>query len=340
VATADLVLVDPSRPTPSNGTYAGAPDRNLPTKVWYPAAAVPLDGATALVASGGPFPIIVYAHGFLSSRNEAVDLKAHLASHGYIVIAPDFPLSKGGAPGGPEFGDLASQPGDLAFLLDHAAKGTGQLAFLAGGVDMTRVGLAGLSLGGATTLVAAYHPTLNIPSVRAAVAYAPVACFFGAGLYKRAIPTVVMGGSADELVPFHTITERTAAFAPSPLTVVRLAGGTHVGFMGIDIPDAGNTDQVIACGAVQGAIGANPADAGAGGLSSALGAGVLDYASCGKVCGETFLQTMRGARQLALTRIVTLAHFEAVLRGRADAARFLSERLEHDNQDVQVTIKR
>jgi hypothetical protein len=39
------------------------------------------------------------------------------AGAGYVVAAPDFPLSNGRAPGGPSFTDFVAQPGDMSFVI-------------------------------------------------------------------------------------------------------------------------------------------------------------------------------------------------------------------------------
>src|SRR5262249_24289954 len=68
-ATREFTFVDTSRSTPANGTYPGAAERSLRTIVWYPTDAGSGTGSGSRpVASGGPFPIIAYGHGFLSSR--------------------------------------------------------------------------------------------------------------------------------------------------------------------------------------------------------------------------------------------------------------------------------
>jgi len=336
VATRDFTFVDSSRPTPANGTYAGAPDRTLVTKVWFPSP----DG-TAVAT--GPFPVIAYAHGFLSSKLEADALKNHLASHGYVIVAPDFPLSNSGAPGGPTLVDLAHQPGDLAFVVDALSKVTGNDADLAAAMDTSTQGVAGLSLGGGTTLIAVYHPVLNLPKIRAAVAYAPFSCAFAQGMFVHAVPTLILGGSADELVPFDGIATREQAWAPPPLQVAKLVGGTHVGFTNIEIPDAGNSDQ-IGCGAVTAALGGSStsvpyAQTLADDLNAGTNGGVAAN-DCGTVCGQTFTQTMHADRQLELQKAATLAHFEAVLRGKKDAAAYLATSFDEGNDDVEVTRAR
>jgi len=339
VGEAELVLVDRSRPTRANGTYPGAAERTLPTHVWFPSAPGSDDSAPVPPEDGGPFPLIGWAHGFISSRLEGAEIKRHLASHGYVVVAPDFPLSNGGAPGGPTLGDMGNQPADLDFVMDEALHLPGSLASISAAIDAGRRGIAGLSLGGGTTLIAAFHPRLHLDAIQAAVALAPASCFFGPGLYEHALPTMIIAGDADELVPLEHGPARAFSFAPPPLTLVRLAGGNHLGFIGIEIPGVPNTDRAVGCGAVE--------MAGTGGfenlvtdLSPGAGPDVLDFANCGAgVCAESFVQTMHAARQVELTKIAMLAHFEATLRGRAGAARFLAEAFAAGDADVEVSVK-
>jgi hypothetical protein len=39
--------------------------------------------------SGGPYPLVVYSHGFGIYRQSAAYMLEHLASYGFVVIAPD-----------------------------------------------------------------------------------------------------------------------------------------------------------------------------------------------------------------------------------------------------------
>ncbi len=91
VGITTLTLVDPSRPTAASGAYAGSPVRTLVTDVYYPSTTggrgAPLD------PSGGPFPLLVFAHGLGGARTNFAATLTHLASRGYVVVAPDFPLT-------------------------------------------------------------------------------------------------------------------------------------------------------------------------------------------------------------------------------------------------------
>jgi len=88
VERTEFTWIDSTRPTDSNGDYAGASDRRLEVALWSPTDA------------SGPRPLVVYSHGFMSTRDRGTHLAEHLASHGYVVVAASFPLTNFNAPGG------------------------------------------------------------------------------------------------------------------------------------------------------------------------------------------------------------------------------------------------
>src|SRR5205814_1101488 len=102
-----VTLVDTTRPTMANGTAPALPDRTLVTNIWYPTAG----SGTQLILNApivetGTFPLIVRAHGFSAFRGDSKYLTQQLASWGYVVVEPDFPLSNIATPGGPTLGDV------------------------------------------------------------------------------------------------------------------------------------------------------------------------------------------------------------------------------------------
>lgn len=340
VASFDRIFVDTSRSTRANGDFPGAPERTLPVRIWYPVDAENAGQTDAPIAASGPFPLVGYAHGFTSGKAAGGRLGEHLVSHGYVVIAPDFPLSNGGAPGGPTAGDIANQPADLGFVLQQLMRLDHPVARA---IDPTKTGIVGLSLGGGTVVIGAYHPTLSLGFVGAAVALAPAACFTGPDFYTNPMPTMLIAGTADELVPFDESPERAFGWAPSPTTLVRLDGGTHVGMLGIDAPGI-NSDLTIGCAAVLGEVGEEDEDSFAGSaalLTEGLDGDVYRIDGCDleRFCKNGYVQTMSAERQLKLVRIATLAHFEATLRGRTDAAAFVSQSLDANNADTSVLTK-
>src|SRR6185312_663867 len=81
-------FVDGSRPTAAFGAYPGSPERQLPTTIWYPS-----DG-------GGPYPLVMFAHGFAVTPASYGALLSRIAAAGYVVAAPTYPLLSG-QPAGP-----------------------------------------------------------------------------------------------------------------------------------------------------------------------------------------------------------------------------------------------
>lgn len=339
VGEAQLTLVDPSRPTQPIGTYAGAPDRTLPTRIWYPATSA---GNGATPSADGPFPIIAWAHGFSSANFEGQFVGAHLASHGYVVVAPTFPLSNGGAPAGPSIADMTNQPGDLDFVMREIAGGAAGDA-IAAAIDDTRRGIGGLSLGGGTVLIGAYHPTWRMENVSAAMALAPASCFFGEGLYgDGSLPMLIVTGDSDMLVLLEDGPGRAFRWADEPIQLLTLHGGNHVGFLGIEGNDGRNADAGIGCGAI--GVGGSIAASGIGPLSTLLQEGVgpsaFDASSCLGSCIEEVPAAMPASRQLQITRAAALAHFDGELRGDRAKARWLASELAKQESDVSTALRR
>ena len=146
-------FVDTRRPTPANGNAAEQPSRRLVTTLLYPAVVGQASGDQgSLPAAAGPFPLVVFAHGFTGSPAAYDGLLRAWAAAGYVIAAPAFPLSNGDAPGGPTQNDLPNQPGDVTFVITQVlllANGDGPLR---GAIDPGRIGVAGHSMGASTTL--------------------------------------------------------------------------------------------------------------------------------------------------------------------------------------------
>lgn len=336
-ATRDYVFVDNSRPTPPNNTYPGSPVRTLRTRVFYPASprgltASPPPAVPVPIANDGPFPIVAYAHGLTSRGEPSRYMCEHLATHGYICAAPLFPLSNGEAPGGPTIADAGNQPADLNFVMNQVAL----VPEIGPAVDTQKRGILGLSLGGLTVLLATYHPVLKIPNLKASVAQAPVSCFLGPATYSRPIPTLIIAGTADMLVPIEG-PEKAFNLAPPKVGLMKLLGGTHSGFMSTEQPLVVNSDiracQLLLAAGPQGGNGALKAA-----ITNGVGPDAYDPMGCGPLCGQVLTQTMGATRQLKLTRAATLAQFEAVLRGNPIALAFLTGGLD-PQPDVEVSFK-
>jgi len=161
VATRQFGFVDPSRPTPALDDYPGSSSRQLPTTVWYPS-----DG-------GGPFPLVVFVHGFGATPADYAPLLTRIASSGYVVAAATYPLLSG-QPAGPTdtvgWDDLYPDTWFVTSeVLSRSASGDGALGGL---IDPDRIAVAGHSDGAAIAFGDGYTPFRLDPRVRAVVAYA------------------------------------------------------------------------------------------------------------------------------------------------------------------------
>lgn len=200
VAVSDYVITDTSRPTDANGAYGGSPHRELPIKVWQPQLA---DGK--MPATSGGFPLLLYSHGFSGTKDDPAYLARFLASHGYILVAMDFPLTNLHAPGGPAVLDVVNQPGDISFVLDTMLdwnRDPDRVWYRQ--IDPGRIGLIGHSLGGMTTVLATYHPRLLDPRIAAAVSLAGPLEMFGRQLFAPFdLPFLMLASDADPMVDYH-----------------------------------------------------------------------------------------------------------------------------------------
>lgn len=235
-------FVDARRPTPANGEAPALPTRTLETTILYPAAsASPAGGRPPPAAPGGPFPLIVFAHGFTGSPAAYDKLLRAWAGAGYVVAAPAFPLSNGDAPGGPTQNDLPNQPGDVSFLITQivaSAKGDGPIR---GAVDPGRIAVAGHSMGGNTTLGVVLNTCCHDDRVTAAVVLAGGEVPMPNGQYVVRDPTPVLfvHGDADSVVPYAA-GRRAFADAVAPKFFVTLLGADH------GQPFLGGTDPAAA----------------------------------------------------------------------------------------------
>lgn len=245
VGVTTLELIDRSRPLEANGEFPGSDERALTVEVWYPAdpaAEEPEARDAELDRSSGPYPLIVFAHGFSGTRRQSVAYTQHLASHGYVVAAPDFPGSHAGAPGGPRLSAALDQPGDVSFLIDEliAFDGTeGHL--LEGAIDEAAIGMSGHSLGGLTTLLSVYGPGRDA-RIEAAVPLAPASCFLPQGVADGvSVPVLFITGTGDLITPIQTV-RYGYRIAHAPKYLVELSGGSHIRFADVDIDDVAVTE--------------------------------------------------------------------------------------------------
>lgn len=235
VFTETVQYVDESRE--GTGNWWEPEGRVLDTKIWFPGTQEWWEWSAQV--DGSDHPLVVYAHGFSSSRDEASFLGEHLASHGYIVVAPTFPLTNMFAPGGPDMIDTVNQPGDVSFVLDQMlARNALASDRFHGAIDADRIAVAGTSMGGMTTSLVTYHRTLRDPRVKAAVTLAGPGSMFDTTFYDHAeVPLLAVHGDLDAIVDYEHNARRTLDRAAPYVTLVTLADGSHTAFAPIPLED-------------------------------------------------------------------------------------------------------
>jgi pimeloyl-ACP methyl ester carboxylesterase len=210
VTETTLHLVDRSRPTVSHGRTV-SPVRTLTTLVWLPPAP-------------GPRPLIVFAHGFNVGPDSYLTLLQAWAAHGYVVAAPEFPLTDP-AISGPNLDedDINNQPADLRYVT-HALVSPGSP--VAAQIDPRRVAVTGHSDGAESALAASLLPVpAGQPSYRALIAMS-VQPLPGSGPTANP-PILVTQGDADTINP-PAWGGQTWQQAASPKYLLILHGGGHL----------------------------------------------------------------------------------------------------------------
>jgi len=230
VSTITVALVDPSRPTVSRGRQLSA-TRSLPTTVVYP-------------TSGGPFPLVVFAHGFQLGPSHYEHIMRAIAAGGYVVAAPSFPLADAAVAGGNvDRGDIPNQSGDLSFVISQLAAGPAAGGPLAGKIDATSVGAVGHSDGADTVLDLGYYPGRMDGRVMAVAAVSPDA-MTGPGGSVGAAPLLISHGDRDTVVPYSNATT-VFGQVQARRFLLTLLGGDHLGPAQGQAPWAAVLDRAI-----------------------------------------------------------------------------------------------
>ncbi len=229
VLTDSATFVDTSRPTRPNGSFAGAPQRTLVTRLWL--AETALDRPAC---DGERCGLVVLAHGFGGSTARFDAIARRLAAAGYIVAAPAFPLTNENAPGGhfTAFGDVVSQPADVSFVIDEVlALDADPSSILHDRIDERHIAVLGHSLGGATAVAATRSDCCRDDRIGAVALLAPasfiVAGTFGGPVATAGPPTLTIVGTEDPLVTPASVASFVTTIEP-PKAYVELQGGDHV----------------------------------------------------------------------------------------------------------------
>lgn len=314
--------------------------RTLPVDVWYPVDPEDHEGPVTeyeVLGFGAPserardgaplseaarFGLVVFSHGNGGIGFQSYFLTEVLASHGFVVVAPDHV--------GNTLGDIldgtsvpteeaaVARLGDVPFLVTHMlerSRTPGDRFHRR--LARREIGVTGHSFGGFTALgVAAgfgdvagdfiplpdgFEPLPPDRRVRAIVPIAPVSSAYSdAELARIRVPTTIVGGTLDDTTP--VVPESARAFERIRRNVVRadLAGAVHFSFTN-------------SCDLIQAFVD--------GGIPLEVVVGLVgdDFV---EPCGTEVLAIEEAHR---LTTLYTVAHFRRYLQGDARYGFYLSE---------------
>ncbi len=214
----DVTFIDTSRTTAAVGDYPGDSKRRLLTRIWWP------EKKTLAM------PLVIYSHGFMSTRLGGSYIAEHLASLGYVVAAANFPLTHYDFEGEQQVADVINQPQDVSFIIDQVLIRNQNINDeLYQRIDPERIAVAGMSLGGMTTTLVAYHHQWADARIKAAVSIAGPSSMFSKQFFKRDLPFLMVATPTDAMVDYATnaadIHQRIDASV-----LVTLNNASHAGF--------------------------------------------------------------------------------------------------------------
>jgi predicted dienelactone hydrolase len=253
-------------------------DRTLRVDIWYPADSIDglsLTGYSPIPSidftfpsevaydspnmADGSFPLIASSHGTKFYSTAQASVNEHLASHGFVVAAPNHTLnSRDDVFNGTNISETAiapDRPTDISFVLDQMIDMSGdEDSRFFGRIDSDKIGATGLSFGGVTTF--ATHTgssAINVEPDERIKAIMPMSsgAYSWLGLSERnldvTIPTLMVNGSAD---PTRSSNSRAFnALTVEPRYQVIIDRAYHLSSMDVcdwrDYADANNAPDAL-----------------------------------------------------------------------------------------------
>jgi predicted dienelactone hydrolase len=233
-----------------NSTTTGQP-RTLKTIIWYPADESAKKQPEDLMLKGVidakltrdnlPLPIIMFSHGSGGTPYQSTYYTRHLASHGFVVVAPPHPgntladcLPCTDAAGLVD--SYLNRPDDITFVLEALlARNADPGSLFYNALDASRVGMSGHSFGGLDTIRLAGSDS----RFAAALAMAPVGGIRAAGSrIDIAVPTMIMGGGLDKITPLEEQKAYFDSIGPDgpPHFLLVFPRGGHLSFANVCVP--------------------------------------------------------------------------------------------------------
>jgi dienelactone hydrolase len=176
------------------------------TKIKNPTYWAPVGGdlyrGLPIDAAHGPYPVIINIHGTASVRIANISSLTHWASRGFVVLSADYP--------GLGLHDMLAStidchlptngsqdvPTDVTTQISALTSPSGGLAFLAGHIDPSRLGITGHSQGACITATLTTDPHVQV--------VVPMAGSVAVGTSSTLKGLVFIAGMNDQIIGYNT----------------------------------------------------------------------------------------------------------------------------------------
>lgn len=217
VTVTPMMFIDPSRNTAGRGGAPGHTGRALATDLIYPAA-----------PAVGPFPLVVFAHGFGDSVATYLDLLRSVAGGGYVVAAPEFPLTSTAVPGALVRADVLNEPADMSFVITAVEQASAGAGPISARVAPGPIAVMGHSDGAVTAAAVAYNSCCADSRAGAAIILSGAESDFrGTWFGGNSPPMLAVHGDADTVNPLPS-SQRLYSNSNTASFLVTVTGGTHL----------------------------------------------------------------------------------------------------------------
>ena len=216
----DFALAGPYAPGWLETTVTRPNKSRFQSLLYYPAKA---PGQNAVFEpNGAPYPGIAFGHGYLTAPDKYRSTLAHLASRGYLVMAP--------RSGGELFPSHRDFAGDLSHCLTWLVGQNANISsFLCGKVNTEMFGLSGHSMGGGCSILAAAADDRVKAVVNLAAANTNPSAI--AAMISVRAPVSLIAGTQDAIVPVGSHGQLMYLNGATSRQLPLILGGCHCGFL-------------------------------------------------------------------------------------------------------------
>jgi dienelactone hydrolase len=230
VGVHQLDLQDYSRGITAYGEFPGSDVRTIPTAVFYPVWEVPhsgIYGEHAPYSANGPYPMVLFAHGFGVDWHFYTALIESIASTGYVVVVPTYPLLSGWPAGPTDTVEWDEHFTDTSFVISSMLQLNASDPMLKGMIDPKRIGAVGHSDGALISFGAGEEAYRTDPRVRSVISYAADLGFADGWYQESGRPFLHYFSDSDEYNPYPAAMNYDRSYLEDPHWSISLWGANH-----------------------------------------------------------------------------------------------------------------